>query len=324
MISRYLAALSLAVLAHSAIAADSASITLPGKRAYPESLTSTADGTIFAGNLAEGGVLRIRKGKVEPFILPGAFGTRSIEGVFADEESHTLWVCSNDYTQYGLTALGESASAVKGFDLATGKGKISLTLPGGPNECNDFAKDEAGALYVAETTGGRILRLAPGGAALEIWAEDPRFKEADGGPDGIALGGPGELYLNTYGGSHLFRIRIADGKPAKIDELGLSQPFFHADGLRRLDASHFVMVEGAGRLDLLAIEQDHVSVRELAKGLDEPAGVTVAGSRIWVSEARVSTIFDETKKNTPIPLPWLLRSFAMPSPLAPADKGKTQ
>ena len=308
--SRYLAAVALAVCAHSALAA---SIKLPGKRAYPESLTSTADGTLYAGNLAEGGVLRIRKGKAEAFIAPGAFGTRSIEGVFADEDTQTLWVCSNDYTQYGLTALGEAGSAVKGFDLATGKGKISLPLPGGPNECNDFAKDEKGALYVAETTGGRILRLAPGGTALDVWAEDPRFREADGGPDGIALGAPGELYVNTYGGSHLFRIRIGDGKPVKIDELSLSQPFVHADGLRRLDDSHFVMVEGAGRLDLLTVEQDRVSVRPLAETLDEPAGVAVAGFKVWVSEARVSTIFDETKRGQIIPLPWQLRGFAVPT-----------
>ncbi len=290
---------------------EAGSITLPGKRAFPESLTATADGTIYAGNLFEGGVLRIKNGEARRFIKPGAAGTRSIEGVYADEASQTLWVCSDDYSQNGATRIGDATVAVKGFDLKSGAAKISLPLPGGPNECNDMAVDAAGVLYVAETTNGRILRRMPDSKSLEVWLDDPRFHEADGGPDGIAFGAPGQLYVNTYGGSHLFRIDIADGKPVAT-ELTLPRPFQMADGLRRIDDHRLVMVEGSGHLDLLTIDGNSVRIDDLADTVTEPAGVVPVGSRVWVSEARISFMFDPAKQGRQPPLPWRLRAFALP------------
>ena len=41
-------------------AADRTEITFPGDHAYPESLTATSDGTIYAGSLYEGGIFRVR------------------------------------------------------------------------------------------------------------------------------------------------------------------------------------------------------------------------------------------------------------------------
>lgn len=65
-----------------------ASISLPRERAFPESLSSTQDGTLYVGNLAEGGVVRIKpKAAPEVWIKPGAFGSASILGVLADEPS---------------------------------------------------------------------------------------------------------------------------------------------------------------------------------------------------------------------------------------------
>src|SRR5580692_3603826 len=87
-------------------------IDLPGSRAFPESITSTSDGSIFVGNFAEGGILRVKNSKTEVWIKPGTFGSRSIYGVFADEKSGTLWACSNDLSRMGLTSVGEPGSAL--------------------------------------------------------------------------------------------------------------------------------------------------------------------------------------------------------------------
>src|SRR6266404_5610408 len=38
--------------------AEPLSIGLPGARAFPESITSTSDGTLFVGRLGEGGIVR--------------------------------------------------------------------------------------------------------------------------------------------------------------------------------------------------------------------------------------------------------------------------
>src|SRR4029077_11160325 len=74
------------------------SIPVPGKKAFPESITSTSDGSLFVGRLGDGGIVRVNPRKAEStvFIQPGASGSRSILGVFADEASSTLWACSND------------------------------------------------------------------------------------------------------------------------------------------------------------------------------------------------------------------------------------
>ena len=74
------------------------SIPVPGTTAFPESITSTSDGVLFVGRLGDGGIVRVKPRTAEStvFIQPGASGSRSISGVFADEASSTLWVCSND------------------------------------------------------------------------------------------------------------------------------------------------------------------------------------------------------------------------------------
>jgi hypothetical protein len=73
-------------------AADAPSrIDLPGPRAFPESITSTSDGSIFVGNIAEGCILRVKNGKTEVWIKPRTFGTRSIYGVCSQPRTHREW-----------------------------------------------------------------------------------------------------------------------------------------------------------------------------------------------------------------------------------------
>jgi streptogramin lyase len=74
------------------------SIPILGTKAFPESITSTTDGTLYVGRVGDGGIVRIKPRTAEStiFIQPGASGSRSILGVFADEASSTLWACSND------------------------------------------------------------------------------------------------------------------------------------------------------------------------------------------------------------------------------------
>jgi len=172
-------------LAQSAAAAPAA-IALPGDKVFPESITSTADGTFYIGSVAEGGVMRVRPGgQAESWIKPGAFGTRSVFGVLADERSGMLFLCSNDVSAGGVAGPGsETGSALKGFDLKTGEGKVSAKFPGDKNFCNDMAVGTDGAVYVTNTTTPQILKLPPGGKALEIWLAEPKIQLGKGGGRG--------------------------------------------------------------------------------------------------------------------------------------------
>src|SRR5258708_39456481 len=53
--------------------AGPSSIAVPGERAFPESITSTRDGTLFVGRLGEGGVVRADPltGGAALFVGPG-------------------------------------------------------------------------------------------------------------------------------------------------------------------------------------------------------------------------------------------------------------
>src|ERR1700740_734762 len=101
-------------------------IVLPGTRIFPESITSTADGTLIIGSLGHGNVSRIAPGTatVEEWIKPGTGGLNQILGVYADEKGKTLWVCSNN-----LQNKGEPTAAMA-FDLKTGAPKGTYPLPG--------------------------------------------------------------------------------------------------------------------------------------------------------------------------------------------------
>src|SRR5712671_387963 len=140
------------------------SIPVPGKKAFPESITSTSDGALFVGRLGDGGIVRVqpRTAASTVFVQPGAAGSRSILGVFADEASGTLWACSNDLSALGGPATGsDTGSALKGFDLKTGAAKRSVSLE--PDSfCNDIAVDAGGAVYVTDSAHPTVLRLPAG------------------------------------------------------------------------------------------------------------------------------------------------------------------
>jgi sugar lactone lactonase YvrE len=130
------------------------SIALPGDRVFPENIAASRDGALYVGSVGQGGVIRIEPHSKEAkvWIKPGAFGTHSTFGVLADDKTNTLWVCSNDLTARGVTINGsDGISALKGFDLKTGEGKISAALPTKPATCNDITIGPDGSTFVGRT-----------------------------------------------------------------------------------------------------------------------------------------------------------------------------
>ena len=306
-----IAAATLAAGCSVAALAAPQTVTLPGNRAYPESVTSTPDGTLYVGSFASGGVARVRPGQAqaEPWIKPGAFGTRSTLGVLADERSKTLWVCSNDLSAMGVAGPSlAKGSALKGFDLATGEGKLSAQLPGPHTFCNDIAVGADGSVYVTNTAAPQIMRLRPGEKQLQVWATDPAFNPPakGGGLDGLAFGTDGNLYADTFTKAELFRVEVKDGNAGTITKLQPSQPLALTDALRPDPNGGFLMIEGSGKLDHLTIEGDKATVQTLKDGYTGPTGVTPVGNTAWVSEGQLSYLLDPAKKGQSPHLPFKL------------------
>jgi sugar lactone lactonase YvrE len=302
------------LIGSSALAAPP-SIDLPGDRVFPENIASAKDGTLYVGSLGSGGIIRIKPGaaKAEIWIKPGAFGSRSIFGVLADERSNTLWVCSNDLSALGVViASTENGSALKGFDLKTGQGKVSAELPGDHTLCNDIAIGADGSAFVTNSVAPQILRLPPGSNQLEVWADDPLLAPPAGGAglDGIAFGTSGSLYVDTYTPGELFRVDVVDGKAGKVTKLKPSRPLTLSDAIRPLGGNEFLIIEGAGRLDRIRIQGNDAMIETLKDGYAVPTGVAVTGHTAWVSEGQLSYVFDPAKKGQSPNLPFHI--YAVP------------
>jgi hypothetical protein len=149
-------------------------IIIDDKRSFPESLTSTADGTIILGSLDHGTIYRAPKGstKATPWIAAGPNGLERVLGVFAHDASNTLWVCTNTTDAQGKDA------TLKAFDLAGGTPKGSYPFPDG-GLCNDIDVSRDGTVLATDTRGGRILSLKPGATALAVWAADAKWVGID-------------------------------------------------------------------------------------------------------------------------------------------------
>lgn len=307
----------LALLSGGPAVAAPDSVALPGEATYPESITSTADGTLYVSSFASGGVLRVKPGasEAEIWIKPAAYGTRSTFGVLADEASNTLWVCSNDLSALGIKGPSEEkGAALKGFDLKTGEGKLSAALPVSPAICNDIAIGPDGAAYVTNTLGPQIFRLKPGSQTLELWKTDPLFEiePKEAGLDGIAFGKDGNLYVNTFTKAKLFRIAVADGKAGAVTPLKPSRPVTLADGLRPLDDGSFLMAEGGGRLDRVTIEGDTATIEPIREGFAGGlTAVTRVGDTAFVTEGQLAVITDPSKAGSKPNLPFKVHAVPL-------------
>jgi sugar lactone lactonase YvrE len=289
-------------------------IEVPGDRAFMESITAGPDGTLYVSSVASGGIARIKPGatKAEGWIAPAAFGSRSTFGVFADAKSNTLWVCSNDASGRGVPGPGSAnGSHLKGFDLSTGDGKISVPLPGESNLCNDMTVANDGTVYVTNSLKPQILQLKPGAKALEVWVENKQFQPPSGiGLDGIAIGGDGNIYVNTFSAGEFFRIEAKDGKPGAVTKLETSRPLKLPDGLRLVSGQSFLMIEGGGSLDLVTVNNDKVAIGTIKDGLNGPTAVAKVGGTAFVTEGQLPHLFNP-KENGPPRLPFQIVPVAV-------------
>jgi hypothetical protein len=311
----YLAGLAVLLAVIESVASAAPAITLPGDLAYPESLAASSDGTLFIGSAKMGGVLRVTPGSSTPmpWIAPTAFGTRSVFGVLVDERSGTLWICSNDLASDGIASPGSgSGSALKGFDLKTGAGKVSVPFPGNRPLCNDIAVAKDGRVYVSDEYSARVLRLSTDSHSLEVWVSDPQLADIDG----IAFGADGNLYANTYEGSGLFRIDVKHSTAGKVVKLSTSRPITHPDGMRPVTGNMFLMVEAAGTLDRVSVRHDQALIETIRSNMVEPSGVTSVGRTAWVAEGQIGVLYD-VKHPKPPKLPFEVVPVPVPLGVRP-------
>jgi len=282
-------------------------ITLPGKLVYPESITSTADGTLIIGSLGHGNVLRVMPGKstAEEWIKPGTGGLNGVLGVYADEKNKVLWVCSNN-----LEGKGE-ATSVKTFDLKTGASKGTYPLPGEGSLCNDIAVGSDGTAYVADTRLASVLMLKVGAKSLEVVAKDPLLA----GADGLAFGDKTTLYVNSVSANKLLRLDLgSDGKSKKIVELKLSRPIDRPDGMRAIGSHQLLLAENSGKMDIVTFDgpdKQNAVIKTIKEGLESTPAVTATRGVAWIVEGKLNYRNDPALKDKD---PGAFKMYAVPLP----------
>jgi sugar lactone lactonase YvrE len=269
--------------------ARAADVVVPGTTDFPESMSASADGTLYFSSFAGARIWRAKPGEAtaSEFVKQGSNGLSSALGVLADDKSNTLYVCSDDTSGFGLTLpTGDTPTALKLFDLKTGEPKGSVPLPGKGPLCNDIAVGSDGAAYVTDSFGAQILRLKPGAKEFEVWASDPRWA-VPGKPqlDGIAITPDGAVYANLFEGDGIYRVAVnADGSAGTITKLQTSRPLYHSDGLRAFGPNKLIQVEGEtkGFLDLITVDGDNAKVETIKDGFDGPVSLAQVGDQIYV------------------------------------------
>jgi len=294
--------------AHGHAAPALTEITLPGVKVFPESITSTADGTLIVGSLGHADVMRIAPGKstAEEWIKPGSGGLNQVLGVFADEKGKTLWVCSNNLENKG------EATAVMAFDLKSGAPKGTYPLPGDGVLCNDIAVGEDGTAYVTDTRQGSVLMLKPGGKALEIAAKDPLLA----GADGLAFAEKTVLYVNSVTTGKILRLDLApDGKAKGVSDLKLSRPLDRPDGMRAIGKNRLLLAENSGKMSTVTFDggpnPQSAVIKTIKEGLESTPGVTATRGMAWIVEGKLNYRNDPAFKDKD---PGTFRMFAVPLP----------
>jgi len=265
-------------------AAFAADIMIGDAKSQPESLTIAPGGVLIVGSASSPFIYRVRPGYsgAEKFIDASAEGSGTFFfGVLADAVSNTLWACQ--LTPIQSTTPVRRHTALRGFDLATGKSKMRWDLPGDDSTCNDFTIGPDKALYITDTANGRIYKLPPGASTAELYLEHRTLM----GIDGITFL-EGTLYVNNVIFNKLYRIPVdAAGKPGPPVDIWMDQLVKGPDGMRAADGKLFVAENGGGKISAITVNGDKASVTVLKEGLKTPTGIEPAGETLWFTERAI-------------------------------------
>lgn len=272
-----IAALALLVASTGAFAQTHVSPKEPESR--PESMAVGPDGTLYIGSQKDARIYRARPGQAvaEQFIdmRPSAL----VLGVLTDGASNTLWACEMVNLDRS-TPLLKGKGILRGFDLKSGAPKVTIPLPEQTNICNDFAVGPDKALYVADTSNGKVLRLRPGATIFELVSHNSALY----GADGLAFLN-GELYVNTVWAGGLYRIPSATSTKAGAPvQIHTPRVLKGPDGMRVQNGVMYLAEAGNGTVSRVAIKGDVATLTTIKDGMDGPCALEPLGKTLWVVE----------------------------------------
>jgi sugar lactone lactonase YvrE len=171
---------------------SSVAFTLPERDLLAEGVAhDPKTGDFFVTSVHRRKIVRVDAGgRVGDFVAEGGDGLFSAVGVVIDPTRRALWVSSEaGRFMVGFHEDDAGASLLLEYDLddATLRRRMEPPVAGGG--VSDLALGPDGSLYAADPAAGRVYRLPPGGARLEVLVDEGLIFSAQG----MAASGDGRL-----------------------------------------------------------------------------------------------------------------------------------
>ena len=142
----------------------------------PEALAFDKKQTLYVGSVRNGAILSAKPKHQRLTKIVTAPG-----GVFDIEiRSDVLWAAVNNQLVYENADPDAPFAAVMRFDVRTGALLGDARVSENEALLGDLEVAKDGTVYASDSLTPRLYRMAPGGDALEIFAEDPRFVNLQG------------------------------------------------------------------------------------------------------------------------------------------------
>ncbi|MFP5248022.1 MAG: SMP-30/gluconolactonase/LRE family protein [Thermoanaerobaculia bacterium] len=231
------------------------------------------DDVFYLSGIYRRNVLRVsRDGKtVTDFVKEAQDGMLGGLGLKVDAKRRRLWVISSTTPEMRGWKEGEDRSMLAAYDLKTGKllKKVEAT----PALLNDLVLFDDGSLFATDMGRHNVMRLAPDGDKLEIFASDFGY------PNGIAAIG-NDLYVADFRG--LTKLDARDAKKrTRIESKALLNGI---DGLVVHDGKLVGIQNAIGRARVIRIDPATGAVENLESRnplFEIPTTAAVAGDELY-------------------------------------------
>lgn len=238
-------------------------------------------------------------GTVTPFLTQTP-STGGLLGLVVDVSKGRVWAVGAPLppATHAIDGTPRPATALLEIELASGRILARYSAPDAKADrtFGDIALGTDGAVYVADSGGGELFRLAPGGEALTVLVEPGRF----GSPQGMTVTPDGRALIVVDYSSGLYRVDLATGsvvrlaQPADASLIGM-------DGLAGDGQALYAIQNGVAPQRVLKLGMDAgwtriEAVEVLAANLpeiDEPTtGLVHDGGLVFVSRSQWSDFED--------------------------------
>lgn len=281
----------------------------------PEGIAYEAKtGDLFLASIRKRKIIRVdAKGKVTDFITPHQDGIWGVSGIGLDKTRRILWACSTAFeADEAYTEADKGHAALFGFHLADGKlvASFPLKTPGDDHFCDDLTVAPDGTVYVSDSAGYAIHKLAPGAKELTV----VMGPEAGLSPQGSALSPDSKtLFFSNYSNG-IYAIDLASGKVSWVKPT-VRQSLAGIDGLVAHGTDLIAIQNGIGpsrvvELKLSADKSTITALRVLEEGnpaFGEPTLGTLKGDTLLFVANNPLEKFLDDKKLDGLPAPIVLQ-----------------